>query len=151
MDSISKPLGYGLDQARVTMENNGLGKAYKDGQVIIKQGDTGDCMYVVQAGLVEVVVGQGSDERVMAILHQGEFFGEMALFDRALRMATVRALGEAHVLSVDKRNLMRRIHEDPSLVYRMLLTMSQRIRDLSAEVARLDQQLTSGTGKQNGN
>lgn len=124
------------------MENNGLGRVFKDGQSIIQQGDIGDCMYVVQDGLVEVVVNQGGSERVIAILGPGEFFGEMALFDRAVRMATVRPLDEARVLTVDKQNLMRRIHEDPSLVYRMLLKMSQRIRDLSAEVAHLDQELT---------
>lgn len=132
------------------MGNNQLGRTFKDGQVIIRRGDSGDCMYVVQTGLVEVLVGEDGDERVMAILHQGEFFGEMALFDRAVRMATVRALGEARVLSVDRRNLMRRIHEDPSLGYRMLLAMSQRVRDLSAEVARLDQELAARTGNRNG-
>jgi CRP-like cAMP-binding protein len=61
-------------------------------------------------------------------------------------MATVRALGQARVLSVDRRNLMRRIHEDPSLAYRMLLKMSQRIRDLSTEVARLDEDLSGRAG-----
>jgi CRP/FNR family cyclic AMP-dependent transcriptional regulator len=128
------------------MENNGLGRVFEDGQTIIQQGERDDCMYVVQDGLVEVVVDRDGSERVMAILGQGEFFGELALFDRAVRMATVRALGEARVLSVDKRNLMRRIHEDPSLVYRMLLEMSRRIRDLSAEVTRLDQELTKQVG-----
>lgn len=128
------------------MENNGLGQAFQDGQIIIRQGDLGECMYVIQAGFVEVIVNRDGSERVMAILGQGEFFGEMALFDREVRMATVRALGEAQVLSVDKRNLMRRIHEDPSLVYRMLLEMSQRIRDLSAEVVRLDQELAKQVG-----
>lgn len=128
------------------METNGLGRVFEDGQIIIQQGELGDCMYVVQAGLVEVIVTQDGSERIMAILGQGEFFGEMALFDRAVRMATVRALGEARVLTVDKRNLMRRIHEDPSLVYRMLLEMSGRIRDLSAEVTRLDQELTKQFG-----
>jgi len=127
----------------MTLENNGLGRTFNDGQVIIQHGDIGDCMYVVQAGIVEVMVGEADGERVIATLYQGEFFGEMALFDRAVRMATVRALGEARVLSVDRRNLMRRIHEDPSLGYRMLLAMSQRIRDLSAEVARLDQELAA--------
>lgn len=132
------------------MGNNGLGRAYEDGQVIIQEGEAGDCMYVVQSGLVEVVVTRDGSERIMAILGQGEFFGEMALFDRAVRMATVRALGEARVLSVDKRNLMRRIHEDPSLVYRMLLEMSMRIRELSAEVTRLDQVLKNQAGARDG-
>jgi CRP-like cAMP-binding protein len=103
-------------------------------------------MYVVQAGLVEVIVSRDSNTRVMAVLGPGEFFGEMALFDRDVRMATVRALGQARVLSVDRRNLMRRIHEDPSLAYRMLLKMSQRIRDLSTEVARLDEDLSGRAG-----
>lgn len=128
------------------METNGLGRVFEDGQIIIQQGELGDCMYVVQAGLVEVIVTQDGSERIMAILGQGEFFGEMALCDRAVRMATVRGLGEARVLTVDKRNLMRRIHEDPSLVFRMLLEMSGRIRDLSAEVTRLDQELTKQYG-----
>jgi CRP-like cAMP-binding protein len=128
------------------MEYNELGRIFEDGQIILEQGDTGDCMYVVQAGLVEVIVSRDSNTRVMAVLGPGEFFGEMALFDRDVRMATVRALGQARVLSVDRRNLMRRIHEDPSLAYRMLLKMSQRIRDLSTEVARLDEDLSGRAG-----
>lgn len=129
------------------MKNEGLGRTFQDGQAIIQQGEMGDCMYVIQEGLVEVVVSQDGKERVLAVLGQGQFFGEMALFDREIRMATVRALGEARVLSVDKRNLMRRIHEDPSLVYRMLLEMSHRIRELSDEIARLDQKLLDNAGE----
>jgi CRP-like cAMP-binding protein len=49
----------------------------------------------------------------------------------------VRALGEARVLTVDKKNFMRRVHEDPSLAFRLVETMSQRIRELGEEVARL--------------
>lgn len=128
------------------MRDNDLGRAFEDGQVIVQQGDAGESMYVVQAGLVEVIVNRDDNERIMAILGPGDFFGEMALFDRDVRMATVRALGQARVLSVDKGNLLRRIHEDPSLVYRILLKMSQRIRDLSAEVTRLDQELSSQAG-----
>jgi CRP-like cAMP-binding protein len=70
----------------------------------------------------------------------------MALFNREIRMATVRALGEVRVLTVDKRNLMRRIHEDPSLAYRIILALSQRIRELSDDVVRLDQKLLNLTG-----
>ena len=127
-------------------ENNALGMTFKDGEVIICQGDTGDCMYVIQEGHVEVVVKLNEIETVLAVRNQGDFFGEMAIFNREIRMATVRALGEVRVLSVDKRNLMRRIHEDPSLAYRIILALSQRIRELSDEVVRLDHKLLDLTG-----
>jgi CRP-like cAMP-binding protein len=127
-------------------DTNALGMTFKDGDVIIRQGDTGDCMYVIQEGHVEVVVKLNGIETVLAIRNQGDFFGEMAIFNREIRMATVRALGEVRVLSVDKRNLMRRIHEDPSLAYRITLALSQRIRELSDEVVRLDQKLLDITG-----
>ncbi len=123
------------------MENVGLGRIYTEGQNIIEQGETGNCMYVIQEGQVEVIVQHSEGVRAIAVLGQGDFFGEMAIFDREVRMATVRPLGKARVLTVDKQNLMRRIHEDPALVYRMLLEMSQRIRNLNAEVSRLDQEI----------
>jgi CRP-like cAMP-binding protein len=50
----------------------------------------------------------------------------------------VRALGQVRILTLDKKSLVRRIHEDPSLAYYMMQTMSQRVRELNAEVARLE-------------
>jgi CRP-like cAMP-binding protein len=122
------------------MNNAGeLGKIYQDGEVIVRQGDVGDCMYVVQEGKVEVVLETEGREIRLAELGNGELIGEMAIFDREVRMATVRALGKARVLTVDEKNFLRRVHEDPSLAYRLVRTMSQRIRELTAEVARLQE------------
>ena len=92
-------------------------------------------MYVVQAGRVEVVQATDSGEQHLAFLETGDFFGEMAVFERETRSATVRAAGEARVLKVDKKTLLRRIKEDPLLAVNLLQTMSHRIRDLNAEVA----------------
>ncbi|HSF80909.1 MAG TPA: cyclic nucleotide-binding domain-containing protein [Anaerolineales bacterium] len=119
------------------METGALGKVYQDGEVIVRQGEMGDCMYVIQEGLVEIIAEEGEKEVQLAVRNAGEFFGEMAIFEREVRSATVRALGDARVLTVDERNFLRRIHQDPSLAYRMVQTMSRRIRELSAEVARL--------------
>jgi CRP-like cAMP-binding protein len=119
------------------METGALGKEYLDGEIIIQQGELGDCMYVIQEGQVEVI-RELDDNRVrLAIRNQGDFLGEMAIFDREVRMATVRALGRARVLTVDKRNFLRRIHSDPSLAYRLVQSMSSRIRELSVEIAQL--------------
>jgi len=94
-------------------------------------------MFVIQEGQVEVVAEEGGKELRLNVLEAGDFFGEMAIVEREVRMATVRALGPARVLTIDKMNFLRRIHQDPSLAYGIVQTMSRRIRELDAEVARL--------------
>lgn len=119
------------------MESGALGKIYQDTEIIIKQGEPGDCMYVIQEGLVEIVNETDRGEVLLALRGKGEFFGEMAIFERDVRSATVRAVGEARVLTIDKKNLLRRIHEDPSLAFHLLQSLSARLRELSAEVAQI--------------
>ena len=119
------------------MGKGDLGKSYNDGEVITRQGDPGDCMYVIQQGRVEVLVEQEGVETPLRIATEGEFMGEMAIFDREERSATLRAVGEARILTIDKKNFLKRIHKDPSLAFRLVQTMSKRVRDLSNEVARL--------------
>jgi flavin-dependent dehydrogenase len=123
------------EQEGQAMEPGALGRVYQDGEIIVRQGEMGDCMFVVQEGRVEVIVEQDGRETCLVVRGPGEFFGEMAIFQREVRMATVRAVGRARVLTVDKKNFMRRMHEDPSLAYSLVQTMSQRIRELSAQMA----------------
>ncbi len=87
-------------------------------------------MYVIQEGEVEVFQNKNGKESRLAILKTGDFFGEMAIFDNVKRSASVRAHGEVRVITVDKKNFLRRIHEDPSLAYHVVQTLSQRIREL---------------------
>lgn len=117
------------------MGKGALGKLYGDGEAIVRQGELGDCMYVVQSGKVQVVQSTPIGEQHLAYLETGDFFGEMSVFEKETRSATVRAVGEARVLKVDKKTLLRRIKEDPLLAVNLLQTMSHRIRDLNAEVA----------------
>lgn len=117
------------------MGKGALGKVYRDGEAIVQQGELGNSMYVVQAGRVQVVQSTRIGEQHLAFLETGDFFGEMAVFEKETRSATVRAVGEARVLKVDKKTLIRRIKEDPLLAVNLLQTMSHRIRDLNAEVA----------------
>jgi len=122
------------------MGQGALGKVYMDGDPIVREGEIGDCMYVVQAGNVEVMLGTEEGVQSLALLGPGDFFGEMAVFEREVRSATVRAKGEAKVLKVDKKTLLRRITEDPLLAVRFLETLSHRIRDLNARCARLERE-----------
>ncbi len=117
------------------MVSGALGKFYVDGEVIIRQGNTGDSMYVVQSGRVEVIQSSETGEQHLAFLEAGDFFGEMAVFEKEVRSATVRAVGESRVLKIDKKTLLRRIREDPLLAVNLLKTMSHRIRYLNSTVA----------------
>jgi CRP-like cAMP-binding protein len=94
-------------------------------------------MYVVQGGRVEVLQNSANvGEQHLAFLQAGDFFGEMAVFEKEVRSATVRANGEARVLRIDKKALLTRIREDPLLAVNLLKTMSHRIRHLNEEISR---------------
>lgn len=114
-----------------------LGKTYENGDIIIRQGDSGNCMYEILKGKVEVLQEEDGKEVTLATLKKGDFFGEMAIFEKEVRSATIRALGKVRVLTIDKRILLRRISEDPSLAYRLLEKMSHRIREMDAEFVKL--------------
>jgi hypothetical protein len=111
-----------------------LGKVYGPGEIIFRQGEVGDCMYVIQSGKVEVIQESEGRELRLAELGEGDFFGEMALIEKEVRSATVRPMGEVRVITVDKRLFLRKIHDDPSLAFRIMQRMSRRIRDLNKEL-----------------
>ena len=119
------------------MKEGELGKIYSDGEIIFREGDPGDVMYVVQSGKVRITRETESGEVTIATLQEGEIFGEMSIFDRQPRSATVVASGDARVLSVDKKKLFSTINRDPTLVFKMIESMSQRIRKLDSELTRL--------------
>ena len=123
------------------MISGGLGRVYENGQVVFRQGDPGCCLFVVQEGEVEVIDENGGRETVLRVAGCNELFGEMAVFVRETRSATVRARGRTRILTIDKKNFLRRLNEDPSLAFNLVERMSRRVRELSAEVVRLRQRL----------
>ena len=117
------------------MTEGALGKVYASGELVVRQGDEGNCMYVVQAGTLEVLREEHDGDVRIAVMNAGDVFGEMSIFEHEARSATVRALGDARVLTVDKKTFLRRVQEDPSLAFNLVKNMSRRIRLLSEEVA----------------
>ncbi len=134
------------------MSEAALGRFYADGEVVAHQGEIGDCMYMVQEGVVEIVREDGGKDVVLRTATRNELLGEMAIFDHRPRSATIRAKGDARILTLDKKNFLRRINEDPSLAFRMIETMSGRVRELSEQVVELETALAAalheGDGEQ---
>jgi CRP-like cAMP-binding protein len=71
---------------------------YEEGETIFGEGDSGDSLYMIIAGQVEVLKRFGQEERAVGVLGPGEYFGEMALLGRDPRSATARALTSLDVL-----------------------------------------------------
>jgi CRP-like cAMP-binding protein len=118
------------------MKAGELGKIYKDGEIIVRQGDVGNCMHVVQSGQVEVMKEMNGVETSLTVLGEGGIFGEMALLGKEVRSATVRALREVRILTVDKKTFLRWMSQDPTVAFHVVEMMSKRIRELSEELVK---------------
>lgn len=134
---LPESMPYPTNDEEESMSIRSLGKIYQDGEIIVRQGEPGDCMYVVQDGFVEIIFESDDRDVELNVLGKDDFFGEMAIFNQEVRTATVRARGEARILTVNHENLLKCIHEDPSLAYRLMQVMSERIDRLSEAVADL--------------
>jgi CRP/FNR family transcriptional regulator len=116
------------------MRSNRLGKEYQGGEVIFREGDKGEAMYVIQSGEVVLTKKTPSGEYTLACLGAGEILGEMALFDKKPRSATATAAGPARLLSVDKHKLFESVSNDPTLLFRILETGAGRLRKIGDEL-----------------
>ncbi|MDX1583825.1 MAG: cyclic nucleotide-binding domain-containing protein [Thermoanaerobaculia bacterium] len=102
-------------------------KEFRAGEHVFRQGDTGDRVYVVKDGEVEVVREDGDGgRRVLARLGEGEYFGEMALLSEAPRNASVVALTDVKVLAISHRDFQSLFSGIPALRQSIDAVMAQR-------------------------
>jgi CRP-like cAMP-binding protein len=106
-------------------------KSYAPGEVVFEEGQTGNGLYMITTGKVEVVRGLGSaNERQLAVLEAGEVFGEMALLDELPRSASVRALEDTHCLGIDRFLFVTQLYKDPQVAITMIQVLAQRLREM---------------------
>jgi CRP/FNR family transcriptional regulator, cyclic AMP receptor protein len=114
------------------------------GQVLFREGELGEEMFIVVRG--SIVVSKPVKERVEQVLARmgpGDFFGEMSLFDRAPRSATIQADSDASLLALDREALRRLTEVSPraaaAFFHALVQVFIERLRasgDLVAEVTR---------------
>jgi CRP-like cAMP-binding protein len=119
------------------MRESELGRHYSNGEIIFQEGEKGDVMYVIQSGKVKISKNSSSGDITMVMLQSGDIFGEMALFDKLPRSASATAEGDTRILSIDKKKLFSTIWKDPTVVLKVIETMSGTIRRLSEDFAEL--------------
>lgn len=103
----------------------------QENTVIIKEGTTGDEMYIIESGQVEVYLTRGDVVLLLSELQEASFFGEMALLTDKPRSATVKAKTTCRLLTLKKQDLMNILSENPKVTAKFLLAMGE---DLSNRI-----------------
>jgi CRP-like cAMP-binding protein len=115
--------------------------------VVVKQGDSGDAMYLVLEGELRARVMDGTKENIIATLGPGEFFGDMAMFDHGPRSADVVANADSVLLILTSVGFERMAKESPSLATPFLQatarTLASRIRANNRRLDRIRRQFSS--------
>ena len=119
------------------MKESELGKVYHDGEIIFREGDDGDRMYVIQTGKVRITKKAKAGNMLISVLESGDVFGEMALVDRLPRSATATAEGESCILGIDRTKFIQIISRDATLAFRLLESMSKRIRSVNEKLMKM--------------
>ena len=88
---------------------------YRRDQIVFSQGDLADSVFYIHAGKVKVsVVSEQGKEAAIAILGPDEFCGEGCLAGQPRRMATARAMTECEIMRIEKRAMIRVLHDEPA-------------------------------------
>jgi CRP/FNR family transcriptional regulator, cyclic AMP receptor protein len=109
-----------------------------DGEDIVREGDVGHDMFIVQSGQVRISKRKNHGEVVLATLDRGDFFGEMSLLESLPREATARATGETRLLVLSRGGLLFRLRRDPTFALEMLNHLSSRLRAAQARLIALE-------------
>jgi CRP/FNR family transcriptional regulator, cyclic AMP receptor protein len=112
-------------------------KLYRKSEVIFGENSTGEEMYIVCSGKVQLYSKHQNGRRaVLAVLKPGEHFGEMALVDRSPRSATAVAMHDNTALVVlDKPKFLYLVQQQPDFAFTIMETLSKRIRETNTQLA----------------
>jgi len=108
-------------------ESIGYEKQLRAGEVLFKEGDPGDEMYLIRAGKIKIVKDLEGSEKTLAVIGEGEFFGEMALLDKSPRSAAAIAESDAKLIIVDRDAFLSSVNKNPFIKY-IIETLTTRLR-----------------------
>lgn len=91
-------------------------RRYAAGEAICREGEVSDRLYLIESGVVEVVVGEGSAARAIARLRRGDIFGEMGLLTDEPRSATILPTMPVQVLELDRMSFTETINTCPTVL-----------------------------------
>jgi small-conductance mechanosensitive channel len=110
-----------------------ISRIFAPGEFVIRAGDDGSSMFVVNQGSVKVQINDNGTRRTVAVLREGDFFGEMALFTGEPRTANVVAVEETEVIEIGHDAMKHLFETNPGLVESLSHIIAERRAGLAAQ------------------
>ena len=114
----------------MSMYNVAIEETYQDGQIIFKEGSSGDWVYVILSGSVEISKKVGGEKYIIEILGPGEVFGELGFIGGIKRTATARAVGEATLGIIDREFLDQEFNKLSGQFRTILVAITHRFKKM---------------------
>ena len=121
------------------MDTRGLSVAFfNEGDIIFRQGDPGDVMYILVSGAVELRIRVEKGEKLLKCVDTPhDFFGEMALVDGSPRSATAIAVKPTKLIVVDEAQFEKIVLSNGKFAWKIIQVLSQRIRNSNMQISEL--------------
>jgi len=107
---------------------------FATGSIVFNKGDSGQCMYIVQSGTIEMVIG----DRVIEVVGPNEAIGFMSMIDTAPRSSTARVKEACELSVIDARTFRFMVDEVPNFAFYIMGVLARRIRGMGAAMAHPD-------------
>jgi CRP-like cAMP-binding protein len=112
-------------------------RAYEPGELIFDEGDSGELLYIIQSGEVELTRGAAEGRRLLGRLGPGEFFGEMSVVLGGERRIRASAATPVRLVEVDGRTLEGMCVDRPEVAIRLIQRLAGRVIDLEKRLSAL--------------
>jgi CRP/FNR family cyclic AMP-dependent transcriptional regulator len=113
-------------------------RRYPRNTTIVEEGLPGDYMYIIREGRVKVTkLSDDGREKILEFLDEGAFVGEMALFERAPRSASVKALTPVRLLALSRTDFMGLLKKSPDIALSVIQELSRRLRTINDQASAL--------------
>ncbi len=119
------------------LEGAAVRQLFEAGEVVFRQGDPPEYLYVVESGAVDVVVESAGEELVLATFDVDSFFGELAIFDDRPRNATARTTERTSLVCVPGSAVIALLERYPTAARKFIGAIAQRLRGTVELVSRL--------------
>lgn len=111
-----------------------FGREYQPGDVLFREGEPGEIMFVIQSGAVRITKDIDGEQKSLAVLGPGEFVGEMAILNAKPRAATATVVEPTRCLVIEARMLESMVSKNSEIAFRLIRKLAKRLDSANALV-----------------